>query len=430
MAIAYRSHTVQNTSGSGTITIAKPSGVVDGDLLVAFFSEDTDTPRITAPAGWSPMAGTGINADGSIVVGTSAVLQCFYKVASGEGASWGFTPSTSYTGVSGVVAYSGGDTSTPIDVAAGTSTASGTNHTSASITPSVANTMLVGIWMVDSNAANSWSSADMTERIDQSSGATQYVTLALYDLAYASTAAVSKTATFTATDRAAVLLLAIRPASTAITGTLDKSLGAATASSAGQLALTGTLDKSLGALTSSGAGQVALAGTLARTLGATTLSAAGGAPALAATLDKSLGALTASGAGQLALAATLDKPLGALTSSGAGQVAIAGTLARTLGAATVAAAGGTPALTGQLAATLGALTSSGAGKLAIAGALATTLGAATLSSTSGAEHVQRACPTGSAAATVAASARAARTIAASQVAAAAIAISGTAQGCS
>ena len=409
MAIAYRSHTAQNTSGSGTITIAKPSGVVDGDVLIAFFSEDTDTPRITAPAGWSPMAGTGINADGSIVVGTSAVLQCFYKVASGEGASWGFTPSTSYTGVSGVVAYSGGDPSTPIDVAAGTSTANDTNHTSASITPSVANTMLVGIWMVDSNAANSWSSADMTERIDQSSGATQYVTLALYDLAYASTAAVSKTATFTATDRAAVLLLAIRPASTAITGTLDKSLGAATASSAGQLALTGTLDKSLGALTSSGAGQVALAGTLARTLGAATLAASGGAPALAGTLDKGLGALTASGAGQLALA---------------------GQLAKTLGAATVAAAGGTPALTGQLAATLGALTSSGAGKLAIAGALATTLGAATLSSMSGAEHVQRACPTGSAAATVAASARAARTIAASQVAAAAIAISGTAQGCS
>lgn len=409
MAIAYRSHTVQNTSGSGTITIAKPSGVVDGDVLIAFFSEDTDTPRITAPAGWSPMAGTGINADGSIVVGTSAVLQCFYKVASGEGASWGFTPSTSYTGVSGVVAYSGGDTSTPIDVAAGTSTASGTNHTSASITPSVANTMLVGIWMVDSNAANSWSSADMTERIDQSSGATQYVTLALYDLAYASTAAVSKTATFTATDQAAVLLLAIRPASTAITGTLDKSLGA---------------------LTSSGAGQVALTGTLAKSLGAATLSAAGGAPALAGALDESLGALTASGAGQLALAATLDKPLGALTSSGAGQLALAGQLAKTLGAATVAAAGGTPALTGQLAATLGALTSSGVGKLAIAGTLATTLGAATLSSMSGAEHVQRACPTGSAAATVAASARAARTIAASQVAAAAIAISGTAQGCS
>ena len=211
MTIAYRSHTVQNNSGSGTITINKPSGVVDNDLLIAFFSEDSNTPRITA-TGWTAFSGTGIGASGEIVVGTSAVLQCFYKVAGSEGASWNFTPSASYIGVVGVIAYSGVDTTTPIDVAAGATPASGTTHTSASITPSVVNTMLVGIWMIDSNAANTWSTADMTERIDQSTGSAAFVALSVHDLIYGSTSAVTKTATFTASDTAAVLLVALKPA--------------------------------------------------------------------------------------------------------------------------------------------------------------------------------------------------------------------------
>lgn len=214
MAVAYRSHTVQNNSGSGTITINKPSGVVDGDVLIAFFSEDSNTPRITPPGGWAAASGSGIGANGEIVVGTSAVLQCFTKVASSEGASWSFTPSGSYTGVVGVIAYSGGDSTTPIDVAAGTSTASSTTHTSATITPSVSGCMLVGIWMIDSNASHTWSTSDMNERIDQSTGASQYVTLSIHDLIYNSTSPVSKTATFTASDTAAVLLAALKPATT------------------------------------------------------------------------------------------------------------------------------------------------------------------------------------------------------------------------
>lgn len=218
MAVAYRSHTAQTTTGSGAIVINKPSGVVDGDLLIGFFSEDSNTPRVTAPAGWTAFSGTGIGADGSIVDGTSAVLQCFYKVASGEGASWSFTPSGTYTGISGVIAYSGADTTTPIDVAAGTSTASSTTHATATITPSVINTMLVGIWMIDSNGANSWSTGDMNERVDQSTGSAAFVTLSVHDLLYGSTSAVSKTATFTATDASAAVIIAIKPASTAITG--------------------------------------------------------------------------------------------------------------------------------------------------------------------------------------------------------------------
>ncbi len=399
MTIAYRSHTVQNNSGSGTITINKPSGVVDNDLLIAFFSEDSDTPRITA-TGWTAFSGTGIGTNGTVVVGTSAVLQCFYKVASSEGASWNFTPSASYTGVVGVIAYSGVDTTTPIDVAAGATPASGTTHTSASITPSVVNTMLVGIWMIDSNAANTWSTADMTERIDQSTGSAAFVTLSVHDLIYGSTSAVTKTATFTASDTAAVLLVALKPASSGVTGdaaitqaadtasaagTVEIAGAAAitqvadTVSSAGAVDIAGAASITQGGNTASAAGTVAIVGDAAITQAADTLAADGTVAAPGVTGDAAItqAADTLSAAGTVDIAGAASITQGADTTSAAGTVAIAGAAAIMQAADTLSAAGGS-GITGDAAITQGADTASVAGTVAIAGAAAITQGADTL----------------------------------------------------
>lgn len=82
-------------------------------------------------------------------------------------------------------------------------------------------------------------------------------------------------------------------------------------------AVTGTLAKTLGTLTSAGTGSVDVAGTASPTLGA----------------------LTAAGTGSVAVSGSAAVTLGALTSSGAGSVDIAGSLSKTLGALTLAAAG-------------------------------------------------------------------------------------------
>ncbi len=388
MAIAYRSHTVQNNSGSGTITINKPSGVIDGDLLIAFFSEDSDSPRITA-SGWTAFSGTGIGASGEIVVGTSAVLQCFYKVASSEGASWNFTPSASYTGVVGVIAYSGVDTTTPIDVAAGATPASSTTHASASITPSVINTMLVGIWMIDSNGANTWSTGDMNERVDQSTGSSAFVTLSVHDLIYGSTSAVTKTATFTASDAAAVLIIALKPASSGVTGDASITQAADTASAAGAVAIAGAGALTQGADTLSSAGTVEVAGAANITQAADTTSATGavdivgaasitqGADTLSA--DGTVGAAgitgegaitqapdTLSATGTVAIAGAASITQAADTASSVGAVDIAGAASITQGADTLSAAGGS-GIVGDAAITQGANTLSAAGTVAIAG---------------------------------------------------------------
>lgn len=403
MTIAYRSHTVQNNSGSGTITINKPTGVVDNDLLIAFFSEDSDTPRITPPAGWTAFSGTGIGTNGVVVVGTSAVLQAFYKVAASEGASWAFTPSASYTGVVGVIAYSDVDTTTPIDVAAGTSTASGTTHTSASITPSVVNTMLVGIWMIDSNASNSWSTSDMNERIDQSTGSAAFVTLSVHDLIYGSTSAVTKTATFTASDSAAVLLVALKPALSGVTGDAAITQAADTLSAAGTVEIAGAASVTQAADTTSAAGTVAVDGAASITQAANTTSAAGTvdiAGALAVTqADDTLssagtvGTVTSTGdaaitqasdsvsaAGTVDIAGTASVTQAGDTTSAAGVVDVAGVASITQAADTASAAG-TVAVAGAAAITQAGDTTSAAGAVAVAGAASVTQAGDTLTAT-------------------------------------------------
>ena len=116
-----------------------------------------------------------------------------------------------------------------------------------------------------------------------------------------------------------------------ITGTLSGTLGAVTASSAGDLALDGTLAGTLGAVTASSAGELALDGTLAGTLDAVTSSAAG-AVALDGAVSSTLSAVTVSGAGTLALDGTLTATLAAVTVSAAGSepVTIDGAIAVTL----------------------------------------------------------------------------------------------------
>jgi hypothetical protein len=82
-------------------------------------------------------------------------------------------------------------------------------------------------------------------------------------------------------------------------------------------AVTGTLAKTLGTLTAAGTGTVAVGGTLAKTLGA----------------------LTAAGTGTVQVAGAASITLGALTAAGVGSVTVSGVAAITLGALTLAAAG-------------------------------------------------------------------------------------------
>lgn len=103
----------EHTAGP-THTLTKPAGVVSGDVLIGgFFWEGvTDTTYLTAPSGWTLLAQTDL---------TSRSFAAYVKVAGGaEPANYAWTVNNDlglggFAG--GICAYSGGDSTTPTDVA-------------------------------------------------------------------------------------------------------------------------------------------------------------------------------------------------------------------------------------------------------------------------------------------------------------------------
>lgn len=77
-----QSYSINSRTTAGTLTVTKPSGVVDGDLMIAH-GQTNSTTDITAPAGWTQIHETEND--------NSTGMQTWYRVASSEGASYDFT---------------------------------------------------------------------------------------------------------------------------------------------------------------------------------------------------------------------------------------------------------------------------------------------------------------------------------------------------
>lgn len=106
----------ETTTNATSIVITKPSGTVDGDLLVAMvgFSVLVDQ-AVDVPAGW-----TQIIQQASGGLGTLSRIAAFYKFASGEGATYTFTKASGAVAWIGtILRIAGVHATTPINVSAG-----------------------------------------------------------------------------------------------------------------------------------------------------------------------------------------------------------------------------------------------------------------------------------------------------------------------
>lgn len=125
-AIALRGATFSTTA-----TINKPTGVVSGDVLIAYTVNLTGA-AITPPAGWVNIS--------SQVSGVALRLQADRLVAgASEPASYTFTGASTGT----IAAYSGVDNTTPVDVSSLDGAGGAGTPTAASLTTTAANEMLV-----------------------------------------------------------------------------------------------------------------------------------------------------------------------------------------------------------------------------------------------------------------------------------------------
>lgn len=100
MAIAIDTFTTKDIEAT-SITIDKPTGVVEGDLMVAQVCGQSNAVVVTPPAGWTEIQ-QGVPAS------AGPVMASYYRVAtSSEGASYNFTLDSSSKAVGGIVRITG-----------------------------------------------------------------------------------------------------------------------------------------------------------------------------------------------------------------------------------------------------------------------------------------------------------------------------------
>lgn len=168
MAVAFQTeaHSTASTNGS-TATANKPTGTVDGDLLIVRIVWYNNTTITSVPSGW-----TLINNINDINAFAQSI---YYKQASSEGASWdwGFSAASDWCFES--LRFNGHDVTTPIATSADAAEVNtGVPSWVNTITPVHPDSMLVMMIAAVSDAtqgtsayAIATSNPTWTERIDQ-----------------------------------------------------------------------------------------------------------------------------------------------------------------------------------------------------------------------------------------------------------------------
>jgi len=136
MAVAFRAKS-NNGGASGTdLTVNKPTGTLDNDILIADTYSEASGTAFTLPAGWTWVAAAVQNSNSNFW------HRVAWKRASSEGSSWTFTHSSSAWRTVVCSAWSGGVTSgDPQDATADSDNAASTTVTAGTITTSTNNSM-------------------------------------------------------------------------------------------------------------------------------------------------------------------------------------------------------------------------------------------------------------------------------------------------
>jgi hypothetical protein len=127
MTVTFRSYSTGQADGSKTLTISKPSGVISGDVMLAFFYINPNGQTVTPPSGWTLIANTTYGGNDTAyaaykIAGSSEPTSYSWTVSGGNGA-WG----------AAIACYTGN--SPGVDVASSAwSTSSANPLTTASVT--------------------------------------------------------------------------------------------------------------------------------------------------------------------------------------------------------------------------------------------------------------------------------------------------------
>lgn len=282
MAITFRAASEGTDNGGSVdgVILARPAGVVSGDVMFAVVVADNDVGgigNIQTPTGWTLIGSSSVSSRGTVGV--------YQRIAGGsEASSWQWTdlaPSTSdvdYAG--GIVAFYGSyDAANPIK-AGPTFATSGTSTTQTFVAPSVTGVaggvLICGFLRSDtSNSSSSFSTpSGMAERVDISETAWVSAAIDTQDLTDDG-ATGTRTSTCSDAARYTTVSFVLGPTSGGpASGPLVGSLGALAGDVSGDVIHQGSLTAGLTALTAEFAGnkEIPVTGTFAATLSGITAS--------------------------------------------------------------------------------------------------------------------------------------------------------------
>ena len=147
-AVSYVSSSVPSLSTGpvNSISLTAPSPLATGEVMVAFLSVNPSTlPSFSVPAGWTLLL---TNNDGShLGVGVYYRVATSADVAGTSSYTWTSSKSTRMAG--GIVAFSGVSSVSAIAESGSSVNGSSLSYTAPSITPGVANTMLVALYGIE-----------------------------------------------------------------------------------------------------------------------------------------------------------------------------------------------------------------------------------------------------------------------------------------
>lgn len=143
MSLAFRSAaTAADGAAPVSLTVSKPTGVVNGDVLVAFVVISADKSIAAAPAGW-----TLLDSRSTGTATGDCLHAVYYKTASSEGSTYVWDFSGGADAAAAILAYSGVSTSASINVSGSRlMSSSSTTHTTPSVTTSSDDTVTISAY--------------------------------------------------------------------------------------------------------------------------------------------------------------------------------------------------------------------------------------------------------------------------------------------
>jgi spore germination protein YaaH len=204
MASTYRASASASTNGAGsTFTINKPTGTVQGDILVALMTHDVGTSTtVTPPAGWTSIA--------TINNGATIGQDAYYLFAgASEPASYTWTMNAANAMDGGILCFTSGiNTSVPVDVKS-TNTGASTAIVATGVTTTAYGDILIAGWSTNNNVSPSAGDAGMTNAVDQHSATSNAIYID-YLVLTAPGATGNQTVTMAISESFATQLIALR----------------------------------------------------------------------------------------------------------------------------------------------------------------------------------------------------------------------------